>query len=175
MQTDITFKNIDSSDALKDYAFKRLSKMDRYIDRTAEAHVVLSVEKRRHKADVTLTADGTVINALEITEDLYAAIDMVMDKLERQLKKYKEKLQGKKTQQGKASVAAAAAPAIKKAKHRLIYEKNYPVRPMSVDEAVMEMGEAPQNFIIFQNTDSKQLNLIYKRQDGELALVEPQI
>ncbi|MGO9146590.1 MAG: ribosome hibernation-promoting factor, HPF/YfiA family [Desulfomonilia bacterium] len=175
MQTDITFKNIDSSDALKDYAFKRLSKMDRYIDRTAEAHVVLSVEKRRHKADVTLTADGTVINAVEITEDLYAAIDMVMDKLERQLKKYKEKLQGKKTQQGKASVAAASAPVIKKAKQRLIYEKNYPVRPMSVDEAVMEMGEAPQNFIIFQNTDSKQLNLIYKRQDGELALVEPQI
>ncbi|MGD0819520.1 MAG: ribosome-associated translation inhibitor RaiA [Desulfomonilia bacterium] len=175
MQTDITFKNIDSSDALKDYAFKRLSKMDRYIDRTAEAHVVLSVEKRRHKADVTLTADGTVINAVEITEDLYAAIDMVMDKLERQLKKYKEKLQGKKTQQGKAATVAAAPPVSKKAKQRLIYEKNYPVRPMSVDEAVMEMGEAPQNFIIFQNTDSKQLNLIYKRQDGELALVEPQI
>ena len=175
MQTDITFKNIDSSDALKDYAFKRLSKMDRYIDRTAEAHVVLSVEKRRHKADVTLTADGTVINAVEITEDLYAAIDMVMDKLERQLKKYKEKLQGKKTQQAKTLVAAAAAQTGKKAKQRLIYEKNYPVRSMSVDEAVMEMGEAPQNFIIFQNTDSKQLNLIYKRQDGELALVEPQI
>ena len=96
MQTDITFKNIDSSDALKDYAFKRLSKMDKYIDRTAEAHVVLSVEKRRHKADVTLTADGAVINAVEITEDLYSAIDMVMDKLERQIKKHKEKLKAKK-------------------------------------------------------------------------------
>ncbi|HVN71232.1 MAG TPA: ribosome-associated translation inhibitor RaiA [Desulfomonilia bacterium] len=175
MQTDITFKNIDSSDALKDYAFKRLSKMDKYIDRTAEAHVVLSVEKRRHKADVTLNADGTVINAVEITQDLYSAIDMVMDKLERQIKKYKEKLQGKKTQQGKAAATAAAAPATKKAKPRLIYEKNYPVRPMSVEEALMLVDSATERFVIFQNTDSKQLNLIYKRKDGELALIEPQI
>jgi putative sigma-54 modulation protein len=174
MQTDITFKNIDSSDALKDYAFKRLSKMDKYIDRTAEAHVVLSVEKRRHKADVTLTADGAVINAVEITEDLYSAIDMVMDKLERQIKKHKEKLQGKKTQ-GKTPPAAVAAPASKKAKPRLIYEKNYAVSPMSVEEALEVMEEAPERFVIFQNTESKQLNLIYKRQDGKLALVEPQI
>ncbi|HOS97899.1 MAG TPA: ribosome-associated translation inhibitor RaiA, partial [Deltaproteobacteria bacterium] len=111
MQTDITFKNIESSDALKDYAVKRLSKIDKYIDRIAEAHVVLSVEKRRHKADVTLNADGAVINAVEITEDLYAAIDMVMDKLERQIKKHKEKLQGKKTQQSKAAAALAGGTA----------------------------------------------------------------
>ena len=174
MQTDITFKNIDSSDALKDYAFKRLSKMDKYIERTAEAHVVLSVEKRRHKADVTLTADGTVINAVEITEDLYSAIDMVMDKLERQLKKYKEKLQGKKVQ-SKAAGIAAPAPVARKAKPRLIYEKNYPVNTMSVDEAIELMDTATERFVIFQNTESKQLNLIYKRKDGELALVEPQI
>lgn len=177
MQTDITFKNIESSDALKDYAVKRLSKIDKYIDRTAEAHVVLSVEKRRHKADVTLNADGAVINAVEITEDLYAAIDMVMDKLERQIKKHKEKLQGKKTQQSKAAAALAGGPAPtgRKAKQRLVYEKNYPVKPMSVDEAVLQMDTISQSFIIFQNTESKQLNLIYKRHDGELALVEPQL
>jgi putative sigma-54 modulation protein len=174
MQTDITFKNIDSSDALKDYAFKRLSKMDKYIDRTAEAHVVLSVEKRRHKADVTLTADGAVINAVEITEDLYSAIDMVMDKLERQIKKHKEKLQAKKTQ-SKIPPLAAASPGSKKPKPRLIYEKNYAVNPMSVEEALELIEEAPERFVIFQNTESKQLNLIYKRQDGKLALVEPQI
>jgi putative sigma-54 modulation protein len=177
MQTDITFKNIESSDALKDYAVKRLSKIDKYIDRTAEAHVVLSVEKRRHKADVTLNADGAVINAVEITEDLYAAIDMVIDKLERQIKKHKEKLQGKKTQQSKAAAALPGGPAPtgRKAKQRLVYEKNYPVKPMSVDEAVLQMDTISQSFIIFQNTESKQLNLIYKRHDGELALVEPQL
>ncbi|HRR20401.1 MAG TPA: ribosome-associated translation inhibitor RaiA, partial [Desulfomonilia bacterium] len=85
MQIDITFKNMDSTDALKDYASKRLSKLDKYIDRPTEVHIVLSVEKRRHKADVTVSADGVVINAVEITEDMYSAIDMVMDKLERQV------------------------------------------------------------------------------------------
>ncbi|HNQ86657.1 MAG TPA: ribosome-associated translation inhibitor RaiA [Deltaproteobacteria bacterium] len=174
MQTDITFKNIDSSDALRDYAIKRLSKIDKYIDRTAEAHVVLSVEKRRHKADVTLNADGAVINAVEITEDLYAAIDTVMDKLERQIKKHKEKLQGKKTQP-KAAVAAGPVSPAKKARPRLVYERDYTVKPMSVDEALLQMDTIAQDFIIFQNTESQQLNLIYKRQDGELALVEPQI
>jgi putative sigma-54 modulation protein len=98
MQIDITFKNIESTDALKDYATKRLSKLDKFIDRPSEIHVVLSVEKRRHKADVTLSADGVMINAVEITEDMYSAIDMVMDKLDRQVKKHKEKLQGKKGQ-----------------------------------------------------------------------------
>ncbi len=175
MQTDITFKNIDSSDALKDYAFKRLSKMDKYIDRTAEAHVVLSVEKRRHKADVTLTADGAVINAVEITEDLYSAIDMVMDKLERQIKKHKEKLQGGKKTQPKAAAEGAAPTATRKAKPRLIYEKNYAVNPMSIEEAAELVGSASEKFVIFQNTESKQLNLIYERKDGKLALIEPQI
>jgi putative sigma-54 modulation protein len=175
MQTDITFKNVDSSDALKDYALKRLSKMDKYIDRTAEAHVVLSVEKRRHKADVTLNANGTKINAVEITEDLYSAIDIVMDKLERQIKKHKEKLQGKKTQQGKASQISVLSPTSKKNKPRVIYEKNYFVRPMSIEEAIMQMDLVPENFIIFQNTESKQINMLYKRQNGDLALVEPQI
>lgn len=174
MQTDITFKNIDSSDALRDYAIKRLSKIDKYIDRTAEAHVVLSVEKRRHKADVTLNADGAVINAVEITEDLYAAIDTVMDKLERQIKKHKEKLQGKKTQP-KAVVAAGPVTTGRKARPRLVFERDYTVKPMSVDEALLQMDTIAQDFIIFQNTESQQLNLIYKRQDGELALVEPQI
>ncbi|HPS93237.1 MAG TPA: ribosome-associated translation inhibitor RaiA [Deltaproteobacteria bacterium] len=176
MQTDITFKNLDSSDALKDYAIKRLSKIDKYIERTAEAHVVLSVEKRRHKADVTLTADGTVINAVEITEDLYAAIDMVMDKLERQFKKHKQKIQGGKKIQGKApQEEEAAEPLDAKARPRVVYEKNYFVKPMSLDEAILQMNLTTENYLIFQNTESNQISLLYKRQDGDLALVEPQI
>jgi putative sigma-54 modulation protein len=100
---------------------------------------------------------------------------MVMDKLERQIKKHKEKLQGKKTQQGKASQISVLPPTSKKNKPRLIYEKNYFVRPMSIEEAIMQMDLVPENFIIFQNTESKQLNMLYKRQNGDLALVEPQI
>ncbi len=172
MQIDITFKNMDSTDALKDYASKRLSKLDRYIDRPTEVHIVLSVEKRRHKADVTLSADGVVINAVEITEDLYSAIDMVIDKLERQVKKHKEKLQDKKGPT-KAELAAEAGPGEEASRPRVVYERNYFVKPMSVDEAILQIDVAQRDFIIFQNTDTQQINLIYKRQDGDLGLVEP--
>jgi putative sigma-54 modulation protein len=177
MQIDITFKNMESSDALKDYAFKRLSKMERYIDRTGEAHIVLSIEKRRHKADVTFTVDGALINAVEITEDLYAAIDMVMDKLERQIKKHKQKMQDKKGQ-GKAPQEEVIAPSDNEAiktRPRVIREKNYFVKPMSLDEAILQLNLDPNSFIIFQNTESNQINLLYKRQDGDITLVEPQL
>jgi putative sigma-54 modulation protein len=175
MQLDITFKNIDSTDALKDYAAKRLSKLDKYIDRPSEVHAVLSVEKRRHTADITLSADGVVINAVEITEDMYSAIDMVMDKLERQVKKHKEKLQGKKGQAKAQFEAAEEAPAPKAAKGRkkvkVAYERNYFMKPMSTDEAIDQMG-AEGDFIIYQNTDTKQVNLVYRKADGSLAVVE---
>lgn len=179
MQIDITFKNMESSDALKDYAFKRLSKMERYIDRTGEAHIVLSIEKRRHIADVTFTVDGALINAVEITEDLYAAIDMVMDKLERQIKKHKQKIQDKKDKKSQAKApqeeTAAPSPKTQGARPRVIREKNYFVKPMSLDEAILQLDLDPSNFIIFQNTESNQINLLYKRQDGNISLVEPQL
>jgi putative sigma-54 modulation protein len=174
MQLDITFKNIDSSDALRDYATKRLSKIDKYIERPSDLHVVLSVEKRRHKADIALNADGVMINAVEITEDMYAAIDMVVDKLERQVKKHKEKVQGKKGQT-KVYFEGEGAAAGEIEKPRIIHEKDYFVKPMSVEEAVLQIDMTPNDFIIFQNTDSNQINLIYKRQDGDLGLVEPLI
>jgi len=174
MQLDITFKNIDSSDALKDYASKRFSKLSKYIDRPTEVHVVLSVEKRRHKADISVNADGVMINAVEITEDMYSAIDMVMDKLERQIKKHKEKLHDKKGQ-SKVYFEGSAAEGEDTDRPRIIHEKDYFVKPMNVEEAILQMDMATNDFIIFQNTDSNQINLIYKRQDGDLGLVEPMI
>jgi len=174
MQLDITFKNIDSSDALRDYASKRLSKLDKYIERPSDLHAVLSVEKRRHKAEITLNADGVMINAVEITEDMYSAIDMVADKLERQVKKHREKIQGKKVQP-KVFFEDGDTTARETGRPRIIHEKDYFVKPMSVEEAVLQIDMTPYDFIIFQNTDSNQINLIYKRQDGDLGLVEPSI
>jgi putative sigma-54 modulation protein len=176
MQLDITFKNIESTGALKDYAAKRLSKLDKYIDRPSEVHAVLSVEKRRHMADITLSADGVVINAVEITEDMYSAIDMVMDKLERQVKKHKEKLQGKKGQAKAQFEAEEVAPAPKPAKGRkkakVSYQRDYFMRPMTTEEAVLQMGMGDEDFIIYQNSDTKQINLVFKKADGSLSVVE---
>lgn len=173
MQIDITFKNMDSSDALRDYASKRLSKLDKYIDRPTEVHLVLSVEKRRHQADVTVSADGAMINAVETTEDMYAAIDMVMDKLERQIKKHKDKLQDKKGQPRTAQAAPAPAEEEEAPGPRVVYERDYFVKPMSVDEAILQIGVAGRDFLIFRNIDSQRINLVYRRQDGDIGIVEP--
>ncbi|MEN6475269.1 MAG: ribosome-associated translation inhibitor RaiA [Syntrophaceae bacterium] len=170
MHIDITFKNVDPSEALKDYATKRLSKIGKYIDRPAEAHVILSVEKIRHKAEVTLNADGVIVNAVEITEDLYSAIDMVMDKVERQIKKHKQKLQERK---GAVRTVTETPADSEDRSPRVIREKEYFVKPMSVEEAVLQIGVSGKEFLIFQNTDSKQINLIYKRTDGDWGVVEP--
>lgn len=172
MHIDITFKNMDTSDALKDYTTKRLSRIEKYIDRPTEAHVVLSVEKIRHKADISLNADGIMINAVEITEDMYAAIDMVMDKLERQVKKHKEKVQGKKGQ-ARAFQESTVQTEPTGLQPRVVRERDYFVKPMSVEEAVLQIGLDKKDFIVFQNTDSDQINLIYKRPDGDFGLIEP--
>ncbi len=181
MQLDITFKNIESTDALKDYASKRLSKLDKYVDKPSEIHAVLSVEKRRHTADVSLSADGVVINAVEITEDMYSSIDMVMDKLERQVKKHKEKLQGKKLQAKKGQAhdqfeAAEEAPAPKaprgRKKPKVSYRRDYFMKTMSTDEAIRQAGTVEEEYVIYQNADTKQVNLVIRRADGTLNVVE---
>lgn len=173
MHIDVTFKNMDATDALHDYATKRLSKLDRYLDRPTEAHMVLSVEKKlRHKADVTLNADGVMVNAVEITEDMYSAIDMVMDKVERQVKKHREKIREKartRTLQ-EGIVSTEAEPG----EPRVIQERDYFVKPMNVEEAVMQLDMAEQDFIIFEDTTSQQINLLYRRKDGDLGLIIPQ-
>ncbi|MEA2101519.1 MAG: ribosome-associated translation inhibitor RaiA [Thermodesulfobacteriota bacterium] len=173
MHTDITFKNLDASDALRNYALKKLSRMDKYIDRPAEARVVLSVAKIRHTAEITLHADGSMINAEETTGDMYSAIDLVMDKVEKQLKKHKDKLHGKKGQT-KASAEDIPAPEKGSFQPEIILEKDYFVKPMSVEEAVLQLDISTTGFIIFQNTESGHTNLIYKRKDGNLGLIETQ-
>lgn len=170
MQISITFKNMDATQPLKDYVTKRLSKMDRFIERPAEASVVLSVEKIRHKAEVTINSDGHVINAVETTEDMYAAIDMVMDKLERQMKKHKEKIQDHKAVSPEAAGEASDEAS---AEVRIIAETDYFVKPMSVEEAALQLGLGRKAFILFENTSTKQMGILYKREDGDYGLVEP--
>jgi len=172
MQTNITFKNMDATQALKDYVTKRLAKLDRFIERPAEANVVLSVEKIRHKAEVTINSDGHVINAVETTEDMYAAIDLVMDKLERQMKKHKDKVQDHKAASHEGAVEAAEETG---EEVRIIAETDYFVKPMSVEEAALQLGLGRKSFILFQNTATRQMGILYKREDGDYGLVEPQL
>lgn len=181
MQLAVTFRNIESREALREYLQEKLSKLKKYLDFPIEANVVLAVEKHRHIAEVTLVANRLTINAQEETEDMFAAIDRVTEKLERQILKYKDKIKRYKTNPAHfpemswrmnvyspESFAEGGEP-------RIIKTKKLMAKPMSVEEAALQLDLSQKDFLIFTNTDSKSLSIIYRLKDGNYGLLEPQV
>ncbi len=176
MQTSITFKNIDASEHLKSYVGDKLNRFDRLLDNPAEASVVLSVEKFRHIAEIKITGDRLKINGKEETNDMYSAIDMVLDKLEKQIKKNKQKIRGHRGAGGKVRVADAMARdmgASDEEADRRIKVKNIEYKPMDIEEAVMQMDLVKDNFLVFTNARTDRVNVLYRRKDGHFGLIQP--
>jgi len=179
MQVNVTFRHVDSSDSLREYAVDRLNRVNKYIDSACEANVVLTVEKFRHIAEVTILFDGYKINGQEETGDLYSAIDMVIDKIERQIKKYRGKIRRRKpnhriTSLGYTMNVLSADDDAEEEGVRVIETQNEYAKPMDVDEAVMQLDLAGQDFLVFTNSQSQQINVIYKRNDGHYGLIQPE-
>jgi putative sigma-54 modulation protein len=172
MQISVTFRQIEPSDALKNYVTDRLGKFKRYLEGPVEAHVVLGLEKFRHLADVTIDNNGRIIKGKEENTDMYAAIDLVMDKIDMQLKKFRDKQRGAKGDRTVRSTAMAAAeapslPAVRR--------KQVDVPPLQVDDAVELMQSSGDDLLVFTNVASGGLNVLYRRQDGNFILVEPDL
>lgn len=178
MQTMVTFKNIDPSDSLKSYIMKKLDKFDRILDSPAEAHVVLSVEKIRHIAELTLTCDRINIHAREESESMYSSIDALVDKIRAQVKKNKEKikrhLSGKKQSMktGPGEYPAEEPWSETGAMDEIIME-TIDTKPMDIDDAVARFNSARQTFFVFNNARTEQLNVLYKHNNGKLGLIQP--
>ncbi len=174
MQTSVTFKNIDPSDHLKSYVKDKLNRFDKYLYNPAEASVVLSVEKFRHIAEINIIGDRLNINGKEETEDMYSAIDMTLDKLEKQIKKNKQKTRERRAGKGKSKPVAEAAPmAMEEDNEKQVVVKNIDYKPMDVDEAIMQMDLMNGNFLVFTNARSDQVNVLYRRNDGDFGLIQP--
>ena len=178
MQTSVTFKKIDSSDALKSYVQKKLDRFDKMLDAPAEANVVLSVEKIRHIAEITLTCDKVKIHAKEESENMYSSIDTLMDKVKAQITKNKEKqknhMSGSKEtiKSDEIDLEEVELETEKKKSYDIIEEiLNY--KPMDVDDAVAELNSSKENFFVFNNSRTEHLNVIYRRSDGNLGLIQP--
>jgi putative sigma-54 modulation protein len=163
-------RNIEVTPALRTYAEKKITRFDRFLSNIAEAIVTISVEKYRHKVEVLMKANGVLIQAEGITGDVYSSIDEVAEKLERQVKRYKEKLVSHRKGEGKAVIAAeVVAPETGK----IIKNKRFELRPMSPDEAAMQMELLDKDFFVFTNDNSGDINVIYRRRDGNFGLIEP--
>ena len=174
MMITVTFRRMEPSESLKAYAEEKLSKIKKYLDSPMEAHVVLEVEKFRHMADVTVNVDGTRMKAYEETEDLYSAIDMVMDKIENQVKKHRSRLRERKTENIKGEqILASEAAAEAAVEEPTISVEKLVAKPMDPEEAAMQLSASRQDFLVFRNSRSREINVIYKRKDGNIGLIEP--
>jgi len=172
MKIIVTGRHIEVTPALKDYAEKKIARFERYLSNISEAVVTLGVEKYRHKVEVLLKVNGVLIQAESITGDVYSAIDEVAEKLERQIKKYKEKLVSHRKSEGKSGSEEAeeAAPSDT---GRIIKNKRFELKPMSPDEAAMQMELLDKDFFVFTNDKSGDINVIYRRKDGNFGIIEP--
>ncbi len=179
MQIQVTFRHVEPSEAVKEYAREKVGKLEKYLDGPVEANVTLSVEKHRHDADVIVMASGLKIHGRETTGDLFSAIDLVMDKLEKQVKRYRDKLKniGRNNRKGGEKpfkVEVFEAESLTEPVPRVVRSHRLTAKPMDVDEAAMQLDLSQDDFLVFINARTGAMNVIYRRGDGDFGLIEPQ-
>lgn len=179
MQVTMTFRHMEQSDALKAYAEEKLERVTKYIDSPINVQVYFSVEKKiRHIVEIVINSKGISTKASEATHDMYAAIDAVIDKIERQLVRYKEKIKAHKPngdEHGRQlSKKIFEAESIDASSDSVVIKTTTETaKPMSVEEAVMQMDLLHKDFIVFTDADSSEINVLYRRKDGNYGLIEP--
>jgi|CXWL01.1.fsa_nt_gi putative sigma-54 modulation protein len=190
MQLNITFRHLDPIDSLKNYAREKVDRAHKYLDTAGEAHVVLSLERHLHHADITITSGAFVLRGREKSEDMYASIDLAMDKIERQLRRYKERLKhhhGRDRVHHRAGLVAnhmkirhdvvelldpEKSPNPGEATPRVIRSNEFLAKPMLIEEAIMQMDLMNNDFLVFTNAQSHEMNVVYRRKDGHYGLIE---
>ena len=171
----IVGRNIDVTDGLKEAVEEKLGKLDRFFAPDTEVKVTLSVEKERQKIEVTIPVKGSIIRSEQVSNDMYVSIDLVEEVIERQLKKYKNKLIDKQQ-----DAAAFAQEYIDKeyvdddADVKIIRTKRFDVKPMDPEEACVQMELLGHSFYVFFNSETEQINVVYKRKGNTYGLIEPE-
>ncbi|AUS98178.1 ribosomal subunit interface protein [Clostridium thermosuccinogenes] len=173
----VSGKNIEVTEALRDRAIKKLSRLERFFSPETEAHVTLSVEKIRQIVEVTIPYKGMIFRAEVANEDMYASIDKAIDILERQIRKNKTRLE-KKLRDG--AFVAGTVPANTEAaveeesEFKIVRSKKFAIKPMDVEEAILQMNLLGHEFFVFSNADTNLVNVVYRRKDGNYGLIEPE-
>ncbi len=173
MQYSVTFRHMEASDHLKEYGREKLLRLEKYLDAVIDAEVVMTVEKFRHKAEVLVTSDGLKIKAEEETEDMYSALDMVVDKLEKQIKRRREKQKSHKAAPGKKSAASDSREAADYDDDDVpIIDRQVSLTPekMTVAEAAARLAKGSGNMVVFVNGDDGALSILRQLPGGQLEL-----
>ena len=175
MKFTFTCKKIALNDSIKEYAEKKISKLDKYFPEDTEAHVTLSVEKNRHIVEITIPYSGGIIRGEEVSGDMYASIDTVIAKVEKQIMRHRTKLE--KNLRAEAFAAQEASYAVddeEEEEHKVVRVKRFAIKPMDVEEAVLQMELLGHSFYVFENAEDGEVNVLYQRKDGNYGLIEPE-
>jgi len=173
-------ENIEVTPALRDYVEKKVGRIERYFDPAAtnDIHVTLKVLKDLHTIEVTIPLPGLLLRAEEKSMDMYASIDNVVDKLERQVRKHKTKLNRRFRDEGGLKDLfkenAINGNESEEDEIEIVRTKSFHLKPMDVEEAVLQMNLLGHNFFVFSNAETNEVNVVYKRKDGRYGLIEPQ-
>ncbi|MHB8926530.1 MAG: ribosome hibernation-promoting factor, HPF/YfiA family [Bacillota bacterium] len=175
MQIALRGKNLQITQSLREYVEKKVGKIEKYFDNLTSAQVTLGVEKDRRIVEVTIPVNGIILRGEEATGDMYSSIDLVMDKLEKQVEKYRTQIYRRFRREGAKPPSTEERPAAETDEpFRVVKTKRFPIKPMAVDEAIMQMNLVGHDFFVFANAETEKVNVIYRRHDGDYGLIEPE-
>lgn len=176
MKVTVIAKNIELTQALKEIVQKKISKLEKYFEVEVEAKATLSVQKNRQIIEVTIPFNGAILRSEESTDDMYKSIDLVEDKLERQIRKQKTRLSRKNNGSLKfAAINDNKVESNEDDEGSLVKVKKFGVKPMDSEEAILQMDLLGHNFFVYQDSESSKVNVVYKRKDGNYGLLEPEL
>lgn len=177
MNINFAFKNYEASDHLKKYARRRFEKLGRFFGKSAglECDVVMSVDKFRHRCEVNVTGEGLHINATEVAQDMYAAIDLVTDKLESQIKRKVSRVKEhrRKARNADVDVFTFNVDAEQDEEQTVTGTDRFAPKPLHLDEAIMQLDLIGSEFIVFLNAENSRVNVLYRRKTAGYALIDP--
>ncbi len=171
----VTGKNVEVTDALRDYSEKKATKISKFFEKSpVEAKVTLSTERGKHIVDITVQVNGLLLRGEEKSNDMYGSIDGAIDKIERQIHKFKTRINRKFHNDNRIVISPPITPIEETSAPVIKRTKRFAVKPMSAEEAVMQMDLLGHDFFVFSNSDTDEINVVYRRKDGNYGLIEPE-
>ncbi len=179
MKVHITSRHEQLTDGLRDHIEDKIERVERYLGKIKEAHVVLNFERKMHDCEVILSAKNLKLTAKAISRDMYQSIDAALLRLSKQAQKHKDKWVGQHKQKGRRSPRLAAprvdSPVAEaEEKIQVVRMKGYALKPMTIEEAALQLTSSRDEFLVFANAETDQTSVVYKRKDSRVGLIEPE-
>lgn len=181
MQISVTFRHMTASEPIKNHAEEKMERLKKFLDSATEVHVVLSIERYLHKADVNIKAHGVLIRGEESSSDMYNSIDRAIEKIEKQLQRYRNKIQKHRPSEGARlklrlklmeSAEAKDSETASELPPKIIETKDFDARPMMLDEALMQMDLLDNDILVFLNVKTDHINVLYRKKGNKFGLIE---